>query len=36
MEAAEILTETGVKKEEQKQFIDQVAAQLILEGYLRG
>ena len=36
MEAAEILTETGVKKEEQKQCIDQVAAQLILEGYLRG
>lgn len=36
MEAAEILDESGVKRCEQKKVIDQVAAQLILEQYLRG
>lgn len=36
MEAAEILDESGVKRSEQKKVIDQVAAQLILEQYLRG
>ena len=36
MEAAEILDESGVKRSEQKRVIDQVAAQLILEQYLRG
>lgn len=36
MEAAEILDESGVPRSEQKQMIDQVAAQLILEQYLRG
>lgn len=36
VEAAEILDETGVKRCEQKKVIDQVAAQLILEQYLRG
>lgn len=34
VEAAEILDESGVKRCEQKKFIDQVAAQLILEQYL--
>ncbi|SDZ79708.1 putative holliday junction resolvase [Oribacterium sp. KHPX15] len=36
MEAAEILDESGIKRSEQKRVIDQVAAQLILEQYLRG
>ena len=36
MEAAEILDESGVKRSKQKKVIDQVAAQLILEQYLRG
>ncbi len=36
MEAEEILDESGVPRSEQKQMIDQVAAQLILEQYLRG
>ncbi len=36
MEAAEILDESGVKRCEQKKVIDQLAAQLILEQYLRG
>lgn len=36
VEAAEILDESGIKRCEQKKFIDQVAAQLILEQYLRG
>lgn len=36
IEAAEILDESGVKRCDQKQFIDQVAAQIILEQYLRG
>jgi putative Holliday junction resolvase len=36
MEAAEILDESGIKRCEQKKVIDQVAAQLILEQYLRG
>lgn len=36
VEAAEILDESGVKRCEQKQYIDQVAAQIILEQYLRG
>lgn len=34
MEAREILDESGVPRREQKQVIDQVAAQLILEAYL--
>ena len=36
MEAEEILDDSGVPRSEQKQMIDQVAAQLILEHYLRG
>jgi len=36
VEAAEILDETGVRRCDQKKVIDQVAAQLILEQYLRG
>lgn len=36
IEAAEILDESGVKRCDQKQYIDQVAAQIILEQYLRG
>ena len=35
MEAAEILDENGIPRCEQKKVIDQVAAQLILEQYLR-
>lgn len=35
MEAAEILDENGVPRSEQKRVIDQLAAQLILEQYLR-
>lgn len=34
LEAREILDESGVPRREQKQMIDQVAAQLILEAYL--
>lgn len=36
MEAAEILDQSGIPRSEQKKVIDQVAAQLILEQYLRG
>lgn len=36
MEAEEILDQSGIRRSEQKQMIDQVAAQLILEQYLRG
>lgn len=35
IEASEILNETGVAKSEQKKFIDQVAAALILEDYIK-
>ena len=36
MEAEEILDQSGIPRSEQKKVIDQVAAQLILEQYLRG
>lgn len=36
MEAEEILDQSGIPWSEQKKVIDQVAAQLILEQYLRG
>ena len=36
MEAEEILDQSGIPRSEQKKGIDQVAAQLILEQYLRG
>ena len=36
MEAEEILDQSGIPRSEQKKVIDQVAAQLILELYLRG
>lgn len=36
MEAEEILDQSGIPRSEQKNVIDQVAAQLILEQYLRG
>lgn len=36
MEAEEILDQSGIPRREQKKVIDQVAAQLILEQYLRG
>lgn len=36
MEAEEILDQSGISRSEQKKVIDQVAAQLILEQYLRG
>ena len=36
MEAEEILEQSGIPRSEQKKVIDQVAAQLILEQYLRG
>ena len=36
MEAEEILDQSGIPRSEQKRVIDQVAAQLILEQYLRG
>ena len=36
MEAEEILDQSGIPRSEQKKVIDQVAAQLILEKYLRG
>ena len=35
MEAEEILRENGVPKDRQKEVLDQVAAQVILEDYLR-
>ena len=35
-EAEEILDQSGIPRSEQKKVIDQVAAQLILEQYLRG
>lgn len=36
MEAEELLDQSGIPRSEQKKVIDQVAAQLILEQYLRG
>jgi len=36
VEAEEILDQSGIPRSEQKKVIDQVAAQLILEQYLRG
>ena len=36
MEAEEILDQSGIPRSEQKKVIDQIAAQLILEQYLRG
>lgn len=36
MEAEEILDQSGIPRSEQKKVIDQVAAQLILEQYMRG
>ena len=36
MEAEEILDQSGIPRSEQKKVIDHVAAQLILEQYLRG
>lgn len=36
MEAEEILDQSGIPRSEQKKVIDQVAAQLLLEQYLRG
>ena len=36
MEAEQILDQSGIPRSEQKNVIDQVAAQLILEQYLRG
>lgn len=36
IEAEEILDQSGIPRSEQKKVIDQVAAQLILEQYLRG
>ena len=36
MEAEEILDQSGIPRSEQKKVIDQVAAQIILEQYLRG
>lgn len=35
VEAAEILKESGVKKKDEKKYVDQVAAAIILEDYLR-
>ena len=35
-EAKEVMNETGVKKNKQKEYVDMIAAMLILQGYLDG
>lgn len=35
-EAKEVMKETGVKKAKQKEYVDMIAAMLILQGYLNG